>query len=334
MIRYRLFEDPVDATRGNTLEGALRRALNTREGNARIGQRWAKRIRRDPLDNQEHMVANHVRDGRTYVFGNLVAYTLGRDQAVLVENQQAREADIRQLPAPARNQFVNSMVFWFVTDDHVLVAKHGLLNPPDLEVYFRWLLAERTTVCNPNLQVILSETITLPNALARHEEIRAIKIGGQIDARAPHADPENVAHRERRRVQRGGGLEFARRVLDLVVGNNDAAVERILREVPDDVELSVDVEIGFDSKKRKFSREALQRVAAATRNLPDSDVQVVTASGTLSGDELRLSHRARILLNGSLLDRDAVLEAMIDAYRQFVRTGKIDPSELEVADED
>ncbi len=167
VIRYREFTDPVGATGGNTLEGAVRAALRTRENNVTIGSRWAKRIRRDPDDNQEHMVANHVRDGGAYIFGNLVAYTLGRDQAVLVENSNATEADIQQLPAPARKQFVNSMMFWMVTDDHVFVLRHGQLNPPDLEIYLRWLLAERTSACGGNLQVILNETIDIGAAVKR-----------------------------------------------------------------------------------------------------------------------------------------------------------------------
>src|SRR5690242_18942703 len=94
VIRYREFSDPVRTTGGDTLEAAVRNALNTRENGVAIGTRWAKRIRRDPNDRQEHMVANQGRVGRDYVFGNLVSYTLGRDQAILVENSNARVAYI------------------------------------------------------------------------------------------------------------------------------------------------------------------------------------------------------------------------------------------------
>lgn len=327
VIRYREFTDPVNATDGTTLEAAIRAALQTRENNVAIGSRWAKRIRRDPDDNHEHMVANHVRDGATYVFGNLVAYTLGRDQAVLVENSNAREADIQQLPAPAQKQFVNSMMFWMVTDNHVFVLRHGQLNPPDLEVYLRWLLAEKTAVCGGDLQVILNETISIAAAGIRQEDIKSVRIGGQVNA---HGNEEAAAgrRRERRRAGRAGGIDLARQILDLVVGNNAGAVDRILREVPDGVDLSVDVEIGFDTTKHKFSRDALQRVAMATRNLPDSDIELVTNSGVISGNEIRLSHVASVPVIGSLLDRDGVLAAMIEAYGRFVLSGKIDASEL------
>ena len=332
VIRYREFDDPVGATNGATLETALREALNTRENNVPIGKRWAKRIRRDPSDQQEHMVANHVRDGGNYVFGNLVAYTLGRDQAVLVENSSAQEADIQQLPAPAQKQFVNSMMFWMVTDNHVFVLRHGQLNPPDLEIYLRWLLAERTAVCNGTLQVILNETISIATAGIRQEDIKSVKIGGQISAHPPADEDQAATRRERRRVQRAGGIDFARKILNVIVGNNDEAVERILRAVPDGVDLSVDVEIGFDTTKHKFSRDALKRVATATRNLPDSDIQLVTPSGVISGDQIRLTHTVAVPLVGSLLERDHVLAAMIEAYSRFVRSGKIEPSDLELAE--
>lgn len=333
VIRYREFSDPVNATEGDTLETAVRSALNRREDGVAIGTRWAKRIWRNPDEIQEHMVANHVRVARNYVFGNLVAYTLGRDQAVLVENSNAQEADIQQLPAPARRQFVNSMMFWMITDNHVFVLRHGQLNPPDLEEYLKWLLAVRTRTCAANLQVILGDKIEIAQAGIRQEDIKSIKIGGQIDARdAAREEPDAANRRERRRVQAAGGKNLARQVLDVLVGNNPA--ERILREVPDDVDLSVDVEIGFQSRRRNFSKAALNRVAIATRNLPDTDIQLVTSSGVVSGNQIRLSNTVQVTLVGSLLDRDAVLEAMIETYSRFVRTGKIEPSELEPAEED
>lgn len=335
VIRYREFVDPVHALDGSTLESVIRDALQTKENGVAIGTRWAKRIRRDPDDDSERMVANHVRDGQTYVFGNLVAYTVGRDQPVIDESLNAREADIEQLPAPARKQFVNSMMFWMITDNHVFVLRHGQLNPPELEAYLRWLLAERTSVCPDNTQIILSEVVDLQGAGLADEDVTSVKIGSDINAQTyGEGRDQDVTTRERKKAQREGGKELARKVLDLVVGNNDPGrVDRILREVPDGVDLSVDVEIGFDTRKRSVSRSALKKIAMATRNLPDSDVRLVTKSGEISGKKIRLSYRASIPLIGSLLNRDETLHAMIEAYRHFVRSGKIEASELDLIED-
>jgi hypothetical protein len=70
----------------------------------------------------------------------------------------------------------------------------------------------------------------------------------------------------------------------------------------------------------------------ATRNLPDSEIELVTASGVVKGDQIRLIHVATVPLIGSLLDRDVVLAGMIAAYSKFVRSSKIDPSELAVVE--
>ena len=333
LVRYRQFEDAVDAINGTTLEGAVRDALNFREDGVKIGERWAKRIRRDPDDDRERMAANHVRDGRAYIFGNLIAYTMGRDQAILDENPNAREADIEQLRAPARKQFIDSMLFWMVTANHVFLVQQGRLRPDELETYLRWLLVERTPTCGNDLQVILNPDLHL-RAGIRQEDVKAIKIGGQVHAH-PVAAAEGATepHRERRRFGRAG-RELARQVLDLVVGDDGAAVERILREVPDGVDLAVDVEISFDTTKRKYSRDAMRRIAMATRNLPDADIQLKTASGSISGNEIRLSHPINVPTVGSLFDRDAVLNGMIEAYGKFVKAGRIEPSDIDLPDDE
>jgi len=83
--------------------------------------------------------------------------------------------------------------------------------------------------------------------------------------------------------------------------------------------------LGYERARRDIDREELRNLLIAARNLPDSDLSAETKDGTkISGDKIRLTHPARVLLVGDLLDPNDAKRAMIEAYSVFVGNGKID----------
>lgn len=334
IIRYRQFEDATRALKGETLEGALKRALGKIEGGASFRTRWAKRIWINGEHPEQRLGVCHLRVADSYVFGDLVSWEPGRHQPFLAEEMDAVEPDIDDLPPPAHKQFVDSMMFWLITENHVFILQQGSLRPERLEAYLRWFLVERTGASDGSLQIMLADRIELSGggreqALA---DVKAIRIGGVADPGAAanrHAPTIEIGSRETRRVERSGGREWVNKILRDICGS-DAEFRRTMEQVPEGTDLSVVLEIRFDTRKRVIDRDALARIARATRNLPDSDIAVETKSGVLKGDQIRLNHHASIAMIRSLLDRDQVLQGMIDAYSRFVRDGRIEASELEV----
>jgi hypothetical protein len=324
-LRYRKFEDPVNAAAGMTLEQAIRDAMATPIDGTRLSRRWRLRQWRNPDDDTETMFTNHFRDGRNYLFADLIAYTEGRAQAMLEEEENSAEAAIETFAAPARRQFVSSMMFWLVTGNHVIVLQQGGLRSAELELYLTWLLAHRTSVCRRQLQVILTDHLQLGRP--QLDDVRTVVIGGNVHAHAPEVREEVRHGREVQRIAEGGRIDWARRVLEAVLDDPNR-VRRVLERVPDDTDITVNVEIGFDSRKRTISREALRRVARAVRNLPDSDFSVRTGSGEIKGRDLRLSHTTTVTSHNGLLARNEVLKKMIVAYGRFIQAGNIEATRL------
>ena len=54
------------------------------------------------------------------------------------------------------------------------------------------------------------------------------------------------------------------------VFGNDADVQRLLREVPDQAQLRVSVHIGYSDRRREVGTAPMQR---ALRNLPEDQIQ-------------------------------------------------------------
>jgi len=114
----------------------------------------------------------------------------------------------------------------------------------------------------------------------------------------------------------------------------DANVDSLINAVPKDVELNVQVHIGYQTKKRKVDRVALRQLEAGLRNLPDSQLAVKAKGARVATDgKIRLHHMASVKLittqfdenevTGSLLDPNDVFRAMMEADTNFVANGKI-----------
>ncbi len=86
--------------------------------------------------------------------------------------------------------------------------------------------------------------------------------------------------------------------------------------------LEVSVHIGYKTRRRKLSRQPMQK---ALRNLPEGEITAVGKTGRLSGKDIRLSYPARVDLIGSLLAPNDVARALLEAYDYFVANGKIEP---------
>ncbi|MCG9060127.1 hypothetical protein LH452_14635 [Laribacter hongkongensis] len=111
-------------------------------------------------------------------------------------------------------------------------------------------------------------------------------------------------------------------------------VEKMMETIPEDTELSVQVHIGYKTKKRKVNREALKNIEIGLRNIPDSEISVFAKSVKLGKDgNVRLHHNTSIRLLkvnagenqiiGSLLDPSDVERAMVEAYNVLLGAGKI-----------
>lgn len=295
-----------------------------------------------PLGSDSYFI-NTYSDGSgatPLVFGDILHFTKGHLQALCqTANQNAASVPVQQMKAPEQSEYVHSQMFWMVKGDHAFVVQSMSLRTTEFEQYLDWLLKTRTTNLASDHSIILDAKFDADAVGGDLGDIQEIVVGG-VASPAPTVPDQEVVEQERV-VTQSGQIETGRRagwatataILRELLGG-DANVESLMRAVPADAELNVQVHIGYQTKKRKIDRVALKQLETGLRNLPDSQLQVKSKGARLASDgTIRLHHNASIRLVkaqdgdnqliGTLLDPSDVLRAMVEAYSNFVANGKI-----------
>ncbi|MDB5407737.1 MAG: hypothetical protein JWL84_2649 [Rhodospirillales bacterium] len=330
-IHYRRLDDRGDPLRGESLEQAMRRSLAAERDGVALSGDWSRRCRQDPDDPQDRLFINHLRDSGNFLFWNLVSFTQGRQQAMLEEVGNVPEVPIETFDAPAGRQFMNGMLFCLVTGNHVFIVQDSRVRAHHAEFYLHWLLGEQSGVVASPFEIVLLDRFDRAAVGDDFGDVQSVSIGGAVaQVHVPQVDPAGGRDVRQTRIQRLGEIareDWKIEVLERVLGGAEQ-VERILERLDDDAELTVQVQLGITTTRRRVNREALRDVQRAARNLPDSDLKIVGKHGVLTGDQARLSYPANVLSAEDLLDRDDVLRAIIEAYRAFVMNGKIEATAL------
>lgn len=326
-VHYRRMEDPVGALAGNTLETAVRAALQDSHDGGKLSEHWERRAFVVPPDKADTLLMNVFHDDGTSFFGDLTVYTKGFMQALLENKPAAAVLPVEQQPAPKGREYIHSMMFWMLIGNHVLTIQSRSLTTKHLEQYLTWLLKERTTQMGANGQVLLNAKFDVSEIGGELEDVREIIVGGTGVVQSAPArwskQPTDTAEREvEQHVDVDAKRSWGDRAVNVLraIMSNEADVQKLLDSIPKDADLDVSVHIGYKARKRRVSRAPMQH---ALRHLPDGEITAVGRHGRQSGNDIRLSYAVRVSSNGSLLDPNDVRIKLRSAYDYFVDNGKI-----------
>jgi len=328
---------------GNTLEQSVRNAFGIALTGVALKDRASHRVYEKA---DESLLVNLYKDVEdpTLVFGDIVHFSRGRLQSLLDTGKlDDPSALVEQLTAPERKEYIHSIMYWMVKGNHAFLIQSTSLKSDTLEEYLAWLLWQKTESLKGDPGLVLAAKFDQDQVGGDLQDIQEVIIGGTVRPEAPGATPEPIpaAPGPTKEVEEHGRLSVRRLgqgvwgVLAELLGDS-AKVDSIREAIPEDAELSVEVHIGYKTKRRKPDRAALRQLEQGLRNVPDSQIKVVGKDGTRSVDgKIRLHHSASIKLLksgkageekvGSLLDPTDVLRAMLEAYTNFVSNGKIEP---------
>lgn len=338
-IHYRKFSRTAEVKK--TLEQLIRDAMSSAiDGGVPIRSRYLARLNTIGSDNY---FINTYSDGAgvtPLVFGDILHFSKGHLQALCrTADEKAATVQVEQMKAPEQSEYVHSQMFWMVKGDHAFVVQSMSLKTAEFEAYLDWLLKHRTTELSGNYPIILEARFDGDTIGGDLDDIQEIVVGGVATPPATVPNMEAVDQvvevAQKGNIDTGAttGWASAFVILKELLGG-DANVEALMKAVPPDAELNVQVHIGYKTKKRKIDRIALKQLETGLRNLPDSQLQVRAKGSSVASDgTIRLHHNASIRLIkaqdgdkqiiSSLLDPADVLRAMVEAYSTFVANGKI-----------
>ncbi|MBD9402102.1 hypothetical protein [Comamonas sp. CMM02] len=340
-IHYRRFDNSFMSD-GRTLEELVHSAMNSIVDGAKIRARFTSRLQ---VLGEHNYFVNFFEEKSGQVdiaFGDILHFTEGHMQALFRKvSNDAEKVEVRQMPAPEKAEYVHSQMFWMIKGNHAFVLQSQSLKTKDLEDYLSWLLQKKTRVLQSDVPIVLASQFDQSVIGGDIGDIQEIIIGGVATKPANEPDlrkESEIINKESTITQENNldlrnvaGWDTARKILVELLGS-DARVDSLLNAVPQDVDLRVQVHIGYQTKKKKIDRVALKQIETGIRNMPDSQIQIKSKGQSRGFDgTIRLHHNANIDLirvqerSGTLLDPVDVQRAMVEAYSIFVSNGKISP---------
>lgn len=326
-IHYRRLEDVSGGFGKQTLEEAVRKAMNHRMVDGLVADHWKHRAWLVPPSSEDTLLMNLKQDGGTFYFGDLTHYTKGYLQTLLAEAEDTPSLAVEQQPPPKGKEYVHSMMYWVAIKNHLLMIQSRSLASKQLEEYLTWLLKDRTAAIGPTGHVILQAKFDSAEVGGDLEDIKEIIVGGKatsladVELQEEDIKPSTkVVESHREIATRKPWGERAWDVLRAAM-NNEADVRELMESIPEGADLEVAVHIGYKAKK-KVSRAPMQH---ALRNLPEGEITAIGRNGRQTGNDIRLSHSASVLRIGNLLEPEDVVRALREAYQLFVDNGKIEP---------
>ncbi len=297
--------------------------MNSQNDGGKLSAHWKRRAWLIPPSSDETLLMNLHHDGGAFYFGDLTLYTKGYMQALLAEVPDVPSLSVEQQAPPKGKEYIHSMMYWLVIQNHVLMIQSRSLLSKQLEEYLTWLLKDRSTAISPTGQVILQAKFDAADVGGDLNDIREIIVGGQATNMGVVSIPDDpIAKETTKYSELGTRKPWPTRAIEVLraVMNNEADVQKLLESVPEGANLDIAVHIGYKAK-REVTRAPMQE---ALRNLPEGEITAIGRNGRMTGNDIRLSHRANILKSGNLLDPNDVIRALREAYQFFVDNGKID----------
>lgn len=324
-VHYRKLGDVTGAFGTQTLEAAIRKAMQYHSDGNQILGHWKLRAWEVPPNAEDTLLMNLHHDGGGYFFGDLTQYTKGYMQTLIEQNDDMPVLSVEQQPAPKGKEYVHSMMYWLVVGSHVLLIQSRSLMSKHLEEYLTWLLKDRTPTIAATGHVMLQAKFDAAEVGGDLNDIQEIIVGGSADIHSSLPTDEGPTERTvesyREVAKRMPWKQRAIEVLRAVMAN-EADVQQLLQSIPQDADLQVSVHIGYKAS-RKVSRAPMQQ---ALRHLPEGEIKARGRDGKITGSDIRLHHTVHILKNGSLLDPKDVIRALRETYKYFVDNGKIQAS--------
>lgn len=307
LLHYRRssFMKPI----GNTLQDLLEQALAKL---TTVSQRF------ESMGTEEEEVwrrfINTHRSALGMEFGNLVLYAPDQARHMIAIDDAADELDIEQI-APGSSedgknrQFLESILYYGVRGNHVILLQSIALKARDLEIYLNWLLRKAGLIDDQNA-VFLNNFVPQPakDKLSK-AEVRSVRLGTPLVDMPGRTDTVGVVKqgfevKTTRFRPWGEGMDILRLI----------APERMKGLSVDDLQSASDLEVFVEVTYRRQAddkaKKLLNTLTTALRHVGDDDLRIEFKGGVMIGSELQVKALKSIVTYNGLVDPQDVFVAM------------------------
>lgn len=309
-----------------TLQSLLEQALSAGSDAHRALRRMEYT---NPDDESVCRLINHHTIHQGMFFGQLVRFEAGRGQVLMTLDDQASEYSIDTITSDAvaedeepdhetdvekvkrRREFIDSILYFGVLDNHIVVMQSQALTTRDLEAHLGWLLGTCLTLMARNSALILQDKITeAVRDRVQKSPVKTVSIGTPIETREEQEEGRAAGDEPEAKgvkwIPGGTGAD----ILSAALGT-DWFNKLNLEDSLDEANLQVQLKVTYLRKTSKTGQKMLDNIAASMRHSHDDDVVVeLTDGGQLKGGEVRLNGKLSVQTTNGIVDETALYHDM------------------------
>lgn len=293
-----------------TLQSCLKKAIASK---SKVGQR------QELLDKDSHTYRfiNSHRSQLGMFFGNLFLYSKGANHSLITLDDDADEYNVELIAPPEKGgktrEFIDSILYFGVMDNHVLLLQSSSLRSRDFEAYLNWILRE-TNVTGENNGVVLAD---LPSMQTRkrlsHAHTKSISIGLPVESGVSQISKHEQT-KKRHYELFGRGADILKSVMGSQWFNNFS-----LKESLDESNIHVNLEILYKRKTTAGAQKLLDDIAVSMRHAEGEDVVIhLEGGGVITGDEIKLSGPVSVQTTNGTIDQGDLYSRMHDWLKEKI----------------
>jgi hypothetical protein len=235
-------------------------------------------------------VINSSKSQNGMLFGQMIRYEPGKDQTVVVMDNESDEFPVEQIPLNQsddgkRREVIESVLYFGILENHVVLVQSQALKARDFEQHIEWLIKQCTSAFPQDNAIFLSDK---PSDEARKKieklPVKKVSIGAELDT-IPVEQKEVQSSQSVKFLPYGKGFD----ILQAYFGN-DWLNNLRLEDSLDEANLKVRLEVTYFRKTTEKAHEVLDNIATAMRHSEPDDVEIELQGGTiLKGNELKMS---------------------------------------------
>ena len=334
-IHYRNF---VITESKSTLQELLERLLKSEEYS--IVDNRKERIN---STSEEIRFINSFVDEGNMLFCQLVYIESGKQQTILDMEEGAKSysllpfnlnSESKESDKKRKKEFVNSILYLLVFNNHIVILKSKALTERDLENHIYWLLTERSEFVPTKSTLSLAiQPPKIVRKLTEKEPVKKILIGTPL---AGAYIPEDKKTEERislgnlnKSISNTRSLKFTPSMgLDLLKQLIPSSIlkDYKLEDSLDESNLRINLEITYDRKTSVEGQSFIDEIAHSIRNVYDDDVKIVLKNGgILRGNQVKLSGEITVNMNEKgIIDETDLRKQMKDWLIQKIQEEEIE----------
>lgn len=201
------------------------------------------------------------------------------------------------------SDFVNSMLYFGIKGNEVVIMPSQAINVRALENYLTWLLGEKLNLISNESKFALNKNI--PRAVEeqiRSSPVRSIEIGSVLSGASDDGSEEFVSSES-----------FSINAKSLLRVLGAKLKDELPFSISDDSNIRAKIVISYFRKTNDAGQNFMNHLGTTLRNLDDADVCVTLKNNVkISGEELNLQKVVKISkTDRGLLINDDISEAMV-----------------------